>query len=149
MPRTIAALILREMATTHGRSPGGYLWAVLEPVAALSVLTVVFSLVLRSPSLGTSFPLFYATGYLPFMLFNDVAAKIAGSIKFSRPLLTYPSVNFVDALLARLLLTALTHVMIGYLIFSGIILLSDTRTILSIMPILVAFTMATMFGFGV
>ena len=42
MPRTIVALVLREMATTHGRSPGGYVWAVLEPVAALIVMTVVF-----------------------------------------------------------------------------------------------------------
>ena len=30
--RTISALIMREMQTTYGRSPGGYLWAVLEPV---------------------------------------------------------------------------------------------------------------------
>ena len=26
--RTITALILREMATTYGRSPGGYVWAI-------------------------------------------------------------------------------------------------------------------------
>lgn len=149
MSRTIAALVLREMATTHGRSPGGYLWAVVEPVAALGVLTAVFSLVLRSPSLGTSFPLFYATGYLPFMMFNEISGKIAGSIRFSKPLLTYPSVTFVDALLARLLLTLLTHVMISYLIFSGLILFTDTRTILTVPPILVAFSMATMFGLGV
>ncbi|MEL6475009.1 MAG: sugar ABC transporter permease, partial [Pseudomonadota bacterium] len=27
--RSIIALMLREMATSYGRSPGGYLWAVL------------------------------------------------------------------------------------------------------------------------
>ena len=149
MPRTIVALVLREMATTHGRSPGGYVWAVLEPVAALIVMTVVFSLVLRSPSLGTSFPLFYATGFLPFLLFNDVSAKAATSIRFSRPLLTYPSVTFIDALLARILLTVLTHVMINYLIFTGIILLTDTRTILTVKPIVVAVSMTVMLGLGV
>ena len=30
--RAIGALILREMATSYGRSPGGYIWAILEPV---------------------------------------------------------------------------------------------------------------------
>jgi hypothetical protein len=47
--RTITALILREMATTYGRSPGGYLWAVLEPVAGVALLSLVFSLALRNP----------------------------------------------------------------------------------------------------
>ena len=30
--RTITALILREMGSTYGMSPGGYVWAVLQPV---------------------------------------------------------------------------------------------------------------------
>ena len=68
--RAIGALVLREMATTFGRSPGGWLWAVAEPVAVIALLSFAFSLAFRSPSLGTSFPLFYATGYLPFLLFR-------------------------------------------------------------------------------
>ena len=30
--RTIGALVLREMQTSHGRASGGYLWAIAEPV---------------------------------------------------------------------------------------------------------------------
>ena len=37
--RAIGALILREMATTYGRSPGGYAWALIEPVVGTAVLT--------------------------------------------------------------------------------------------------------------
>jgi capsular polysaccharide transport system permease protein len=33
--RTIVALIMREMATSYGRSPGGYIWAIAEPVAGI------------------------------------------------------------------------------------------------------------------
>ena len=67
--RTVLALMLREMSTTYGRSPGGYLWAILEPAGGIAMMSVAFGLVLRSPSLGTNFPIFYATGYLPFMMY--------------------------------------------------------------------------------
>ena len=77
MARTVVALILREMATTYGRSAGGYIWAILEPVLGVALLSAVFSMALQHPGLGTNFPLFYATGFLPFAMFNDVANKVA------------------------------------------------------------------------
>lgn len=149
MPRTIAALMLREMATTYGRSPGGYLWAVLEPVAAVTVLSLVFSLMLRAPSLGTGFALFYASGYLPFMLFNDVANRMATSIRFSRALLAYPAVTIVDALLARFLLAALTHLLVGAVVLTGILLLTGAQTLLDIPRLLQAAALAAVLGFAV
>ena len=115
--RTIAALILREMSTTFGRSPGGYLWAILDPVAGLLLLSFVFSLAFAGPPLGTSFGLFYATGYLPFVMFNEIANKMATSINFSKPLLAYPAVTLLDALIARFSLAILTNIMVGYIIY--------------------------------
>ncbi|MFT7592933.1 MAG: capsular polysaccharide transport system permease protein, partial [Paracoccaceae bacterium] len=79
------ALILREMSTRYGRTPGGYIWSILEPLAAILVLSVGFSLVMRTPSLGTSFLLFYATGYLPFNLYQTVSGTVSKSILFSKP----------------------------------------------------------------
>lgn len=147
--RTIIALMLREMATTYGRSPGGYLWAILEPVAALAILSIGFSLLFRSPPLGNSFPLFYATGFLPFMLFNDVANKMATSINFSRPLLAYPAVTFLDALIARFLLNVLTHLMVAYIVFFGIITLFGARADMDLPRILEAFATAAFLGIGI
>ena len=49
MGRTVLALMLREMATTYGRSAGGYLWAILDPVLGIALLSVLFSLALRHP----------------------------------------------------------------------------------------------------
>ena len=147
--RTIVALMLREMATTYGRSPGGYLWAILDPVAALAVFSVGFGLIFHSPPLGNSFPLFYATGFLPFMLFNDVANKIATSINFSRPLLAYPAVSFLDALIARFLLNVLTHLMIAYIVFFGLVVIFDARADLDVPMILLSFCLAAFLGIGV
>ena len=108
----MGALILREMSTTHGKSPGGFLWAVAEPVAAIALLSFAFSLVFVAPPLGRDFALFYATGYLPFFLFLDVSQKVGASLRFSRPLLGFAGVTWVDALSARFALNTLTHLLI-------------------------------------
>ncbi|WP_172300530.1 ABC transporter permease [Pseudoruegeria sp. HB172150] len=146
--RTITALILREMASTYGRSPGGYVWAVLEPLGMILILSFAFSLLLRSPSLGTHFILFYATGYLPFRMFREVQAAIAGALRYSRGLLVYPAVSYLDALIARFLLATLTQLMVACLILAGAILLLDVRLVLDIPPILAAFAGAAALGFG-
>jgi capsular polysaccharide transport system permease protein len=129
--RAVMALMLREMATTYGRSPGGYIWAVLEPVAGIAVLSFVFAAAFHAPPLGTNFPIFYATGMVPFMMYGALSTKIAQSINFSRQLLAYPSVTYVDALLGRFLLNFLTQILVSYIVFTGLLLIFDTRTVLS------------------
>ncbi|TMM49372.1 ABC transporter permease [Sulfitobacter sabulilitoris] len=147
--RTITALMLREMSTTYGRSPGGYLWAVLDPVAGLFLLSAVFAVAFSAPPLGTSFPLFYATGYLPFMMFNDVANKMATSVNFSKPLLAYPAVTFLDALIARFLLNVLTHAMVAYIIFSTLVFVFGARAQIDLPAILLSTAMTAALGIGV
>lgn len=146
--RTIAALILREMSSTYGKSPGGYLWAIAEPVAAIAMLSVAFQLFFRSPSLGTNFPFYFATGYVPFALAMDIATKVARSITFSRSLLAYPAVRYTDAIFARMLLSLMTHLMIGALVLSGIIIMFDLSVIIDPVAIFTAVAMATALGMG-
>ena len=76
--RVIFALVVREMGTKFGRSAGGYLWAVAEPLGGIVLLAIAFSLALRAPPLGTSFILFYATGTVPFGMFNTMARRWPG-----------------------------------------------------------------------
>ncbi len=97
------------MATTYGRTPGGYIWALLEPMAAVALLSWIFALAFDSPPLGRSFALFYATGYLPFAFYSDLAQKIGVAMRFSKPLLSYPALTWADTILARFLLNAFTH----------------------------------------
>lgn len=147
--RTIFALILREISTTYGKSPGGYLWAVLEPTLALAVLSAIFSMAVRNPPLGESFALFYATGYLPFMAFNDVANKSATSLNYSKPLLQYPAVTFIDALLARAVLHILTHVLIAYIIFCGLALIMGVDIKPNYPMLALGYVLAACVGFGI
>jgi capsular polysaccharide transport system permease protein len=147
--RAITALMMREMVTTYGRSPGGYLWAVLEPVGGIALLTAIFSVGFRSPSIGISFPLFYATGMLPFLFYNDVQMKVAMAVTFSRNLLSYPSVTFVDALVARFLMGAITQLLVGYLVMGGILLMFETRASIDFGQVAAAYGMASLLALGI
>lgn len=147
--RAVAALMLREMGSRYGRTPGGYLWAVLQPLGAIMVLSVGFSLVLRSPSLGTSFILFYATGFLPFSLYGDISSAVGRALRYSKGLLLYPSVTWVDAVLARFFLNTLTGLMITYLLLAGILITAETRSVLDLVPIVQALALTALLGLGV
>lgn len=147
--RTILALILREMSTTYGRSPGGYIWAVAQPLGMIVVLAFAFAMMLRSPSLGTSFIVFYASGFLPFDLYRQVYGAVAATIRFSKPLLQYPIVSWVDAVLARFLLNMLTAVTVTCLLLSVLLLVTDVNVIIDLPPMVRAMILAALLGLGI
>jgi capsular polysaccharide transport system permease protein len=147
--RAIAALALREMATSYGRSPGGYLWAVVEPVAGIALLSMVFALGFAAPPLGRNFVLFHATGLVPFLVYTTVSGRVALALLFSRSLLAYPAVTFADAILARFAITAATQILVAYLVFGGILLVFETQAVLSPGPIAASFALVALLALGV
>ncbi len=147
--RAIIALMLREMATTYGRSPGGYIWAILEPVGGILLMTAIFSIAFRSPPIGVSFPIFYATGIIPFMAYNSISNKIGASISFSKSLLAYPTVTYLDAILARFVVNFVTEIMVAYILFSCLLYFLDAGNILDGIKIIEAFIMMGVLSFGV
>ena len=147
--RAITALMLREMESTYGRQPGGYLWAILQPVGMIVLLSLAFSMLVHKPPLGTSFIFFYATGFLPFDMYTTMSAKVSGALMYSRPLLSYPRVTWVDTLIARALLNALTLLMVFFIVIFGIMLLYETRASIDIGPLILGLGMAMTLGIGV
>ncbi len=146
--RVVFALMLREMATTYGRSPGGYVWTIVEPVAGITVMTLVFSLIARSPALGTNFALFYASGFLPFMTYMTIVNRVGSAIRYSRPLLAYPSVTFIDTIVSRLLLTLLTNILVMILVIGGIHVINGIDASPDFVRLLDALGMMTVLGVG-
>ncbi len=147
--RVVGALLLREMSTTYGRTPGGYLWAILQPVAMIAILTVAFSFLLRSPSLGTSFVLFYTTGMLPLRMFQEVAGTVGSAVQFNLAMMAYPRVTFVDVLVARATLSILTQIMVSAIILTAALTIEDMRLILDFRAILIAYWLAIFLGLGI
>lgn len=146
--RTISALVLREVSTRFGRTPGGYVWAILQPLGQILLLGFAFSLLASSPALGTSFILFKATGILVFQIFRQCAQHTAKCITFSRPLLQYPRVTWADALLARFVLNSYIMSMVTALILSGIIVAEGLQLIIDWSSILTAMVLSLLLALG-
>lgn len=149
MGRTVTALMLREMSSRYGRSPGGYLWAILEPLGMIFIMALGFSLLVRTPALGNNFILFFATGHVPFSLYQTISNTTARSIKYSKALLSYPVITWVDAIVARMLLNTLTGILVAYIIFAVVLLLQDDPVALDWGPIVESMLLALLIGLGV
>jgi len=114
--RVIWALILRETRTRFGRHRLGYLWAVLEPAGMIMILTAIFTLVGRLAPSGLDFPVFLATGIVPFFMFRTMLTRAAKAIEGNRGLLVYARVKPLDLVIARGLLEAATYLVVFVLI---------------------------------
>lgn len=146
---SVFAFLLREMGTSYGRHPGGFLWAIIEPILAIFLLTFVFSLAFRAPALGDNFALFYATGYLPFTLYMDLTNKLGQAIRYSKNLLKYPNINFFDAIIARLILTTLVNLIVFFCVINSILTFYEINQHVLINQILHSLFLATILGLGV
>ncbi|MEP1945512.1 MAG: ABC transporter permease, partial [Lentilitoribacter sp.] len=140
--------MLREMGSTYGDSPGGYIWAVIQPIGMISLLSLGFSLLVKSPSLGTSFILFYATGFLTYSMYQQMMKKIGSALRYSRAMLAYPRVTWLDAILARFLLNTLTLSTVFCIVITAILVFINTRTVITIQPILTGLILCTLLGLG-
>ena len=147
--RVIGALIQREMITRYGKSSLGYVWAVLEPLAVIALLSVIFSQIAHRPALGDSFVLFYATGYVAFHWFHDVSSVVARSVHVNRPLLMMPMVRPLDTILARFVLQVLTAFASATLIFAGALLFFARQVWFDLGSLLMALGLACLLGLGV
>ena len=74
---------------------------------------------------------------------------MANSILFSRPLLFYPAVTWVDAVLARFVLNALTGVLVMIVLLTIIIIATGTQLVLNLTPVLIAIALALLLGAGI
>lgn len=147
--RVLHALLIREMITRYGRSSLGYVWAVLEPVGIITLLTLLFLQIADAPPYGRSFALFYASGYMGFHWVIDISSVAARSVHVNRPLLAFPSVTALDTVLARLILQSLTGLAVAALILGGIFALSGGPVMLLPGPILTSFVLAVLLAAGI
>ena len=109
----------------------------------------MFSLAFRAPPIGDNFPIFYATGILPYTMYVQLNTKLMVSIWFSKPLLQYPAVSFIDAVIARFVLTLMTQIIVFYVVITGILLLYDPQVTIRARYVALSLSMAAVLGSGV
>ncbi|WP_244327632.1 ABC transporter permease [Roseibium sp. RKSG952] len=124
------------------------MWAVLDPVLTISILTIVFSAIARVPPLGRSFALFFATGYVAFYIYRSTTEQVCKAVEANRALLNYPVVQIYDAIIARFFLQAATLFVVFILMFGTLYLIVPFEKI-DLEPILIASMISISLGAGV
>jgi capsular polysaccharide transport system permease protein len=147
--RVVFALVMREMSTRYGRTAGGYVWAVIEPITFIAMMSVIFSAISRRPPLGDSFPLFFASGYLSFHAYRDISEAVSGAVQFNRPLLSFPRVTPLDTMIARFILQFLTSCFIIGLIMGTLLLVVDEQVRVDPAPIVASLALMALLAVGV
>jgi capsular polysaccharide transport system permease protein len=119
----VFALFIREIKTRFGVYRLGLVWAFLEPMTFVVILTGIRSLsktgtLFSGESHGIPYPLFFTLGYIPYQLFSKLLSQGAAAVNSNQGLFNYRQVRPIDTLLARTLLEIL--------IFSTVLLLFIT-----------------------
>lgn len=146
--RVVAALIIREMQARFGSKPGGYAWAIVDPLAHVLTMTLIFSVFTRTPPLGTDFALFFASGFLPFTFYQGMSSFMAGAVRANKSLFSYPVVSPFDALVARYILQFVTSVVVAITVM--LLCTSEASHLhsLDLMLAIEAVWMASLMGLG-
>lgn len=102
--RVVHALLLRELKTRFGAYRLGIVWALIEPLTHVAVLSVIFGIRSRTAPGAAEFPIFLATGIIPFVMFRGMVMRAMTTVEANRALFTYAQVKPFDTLIARFIL---------------------------------------------
>lgn len=108
--RVINALILRETKTRYGEHKIGFLWALLEPIAMVSIFAFIMMAFRGTEIDGMPIIIFMITGFVPFTLFRETMGRLQGAIQSNLNLLNFPQVTVFDVVLARAILETVTTI---------------------------------------
>ncbi len=143
-------LAWRDVKVKYKQTALGIIWAVMQPLLAMLVFSVLFGRFARMPSDGLPYPIFVYIGLLPWNYFASVLGQstnslVAGSnliTKIYFPRLIIPASSAIAALLDFFFGAVFLGVMMVYYrvgLSPGILLV----------PFLIAITLMNAVGFGI
>jgi capsular polysaccharide transport system permease protein len=111
----VFALFVRELKTRFGKYRLGYVWALLEPLAHVIVLSAIWSMMSRTEFAGVPMPLFLATGIVPYLFFQRASTQCMNAIESNKGLFNYRQVRPIDPVLSRIILESFIY-FISYIV---------------------------------
>ncbi len=81
-------LTWRDIKVRYKQTAIGAAWAVLQPLIAMLIFTVIFGRFARIPSNGVPYPVFALAALLPWNFFSQALTRSANSLVANAPLLT-------------------------------------------------------------
>jgi capsular polysaccharide transport system permease protein len=106
------ALVIREYRTRVGRHWTGIVWTIFEPLAHVLFFLLVFGYLRSIASSTMEYPVFLASGLMPFFLFRDLAQRLTESIDANLGLFSYRQVKPFDTIVARGIVECVTWLVV-------------------------------------
>jgi len=146
----IYALLLREIASRFGKSRGGYLWVLVEPVAHLIFPIMVLGFMRQVVLPGVDYPVFLVYGFLPFLLFKAICLQTMEGTNANRGLLSYRQVLLMDVFIAKALAYCVIQAIVFAIVLTGLAMLGfDVQPSLPIeFACVLILTVTLAFGLG-
>ncbi|MBX3490794.1 ABC transporter permease [Parvibaculum sp.] len=141
MAHSVRTIMLRETMAKFGRHELGYLWAVLEPMMHVLVLSFIFYFIRLRDTLGMNVVLFVSTGVVPLFFYLKTYGGLTNALRQNRPLLNHSLVQPMDIFFARSVLEFFTQLFVFILFVSFIFVFVEKYTFGSAMSVF-----ANMFG---
>jgi len=143
-------LAWRDIKVKYKQTALGVVWAVLQPVLAMLVFTVIFGRFASMPSEGAPYPIFVLTGlllwnYFAAVLTQSTTSLVTGANLVSKvyfPRLIIPSSSAVAALIDFLIGFA---VLVAMMLWYGV----GITTGVLLAPVIIAVTLVNAVGFGI
>ena len=142
-------LVWRDLKVRYSQAALGALWAVIQPLVAVIIFTVIFGVFAKLPSDGIPYPVFAFTAMLPWTLFAESARRSSLGLvgdgelikKVYFPRLIIPLANVVSPLLDFLFSVG---ALVLLMLFYGIV--PSVNIVFA--PVLVLLTVALAFAIG-
>ena len=116
----IYALLLQEILSTFGRSRGGFMWVLIEPMSHLLIPMFIFSFIRVGLVPGVEYPVFLVYGFLPFLLFKSICLKIVNGVNAAQGLLSYRQVQLLDVFIAKTMAYAVIQAVVFAIVLTGL-----------------------------
>ncbi len=150
----VFALFIRELKTRFGAYRLGLVWAFLEPVAFILVITALRSFRSSGGLFGGEthhipFPIFLMLGYVPYQVFSTLLKQGAAAVNANQGLFNYRQVRPIDAILARTLLEVLVFSSVMLTFMAIFWWFGFDATIADPLQLIVVFSLLGIFGGGI
>jgi capsular polysaccharide transport system permease protein len=142
----VFALFIRELKARFSHFRLGYIWAIGEPLAMVAVLSAVRVAFGKQDIAGVPFPLFFATGIIPYYFFQTSISQSLSIIESNLALMNYRVVKPADPVIAKCILELIIYCSTGVILVGGLASLgfvfewNNTLGVVMVMGCLVAFT---------
>ncbi|MFH2019535.1 MAG: ABC transporter permease [bacterium] len=138
-------LMGREIKSRYKQSFLGYAWVILNPFFQMLVMTFVFSLIIRIPSLGVPYAIFLYVALLPWNLFANSLSHATNSLVANAPLLKkiyFPRELFViSTIMAKLVDFGLASlILVAFMLYFRVAITWNILWVIPLLLIQLAFT---------